>query len=86
MARKQYNPQDRPQTVREINAFLKANGVAEKVAHQRHYGYYYFYEGDASGWPSSAVYTYSAHHLTLQQWLDERNRLASAPSWRVTGN
>lgn len=41
-------------------------------------GYYYFCDGDTGRWPVTMVMVNRVDALTVDQWVAERNRLASA--------
>ena len=61
-------------TVAKVNAELKRRGFKERL--RRGKGYYYFYDGDASSWPSSSVYTNNIEAFTVDGWIEERKRLS----------
>ena len=52
--------------VAEVNKALKAQGATIKLRAGRDY---YYFDGDASGWPSSSVYVYRASVLSVAEWL-----------------
>jgi hypothetical protein len=60
-------------TLKQVNAALKAKGVAERLARGR--GGYYFREGDAMSWPSSSVYVNHVSAFTVEGWLKEYEEL-----------
>jgi hypothetical protein len=59
--------------VAQVNAALKAKGIAERLRRGR--GYYYFTEGDAMSWYSSSVPVCHADSLTVARWLEELEAL-----------
>jgi hypothetical protein len=66
-------------TVYAVNRELKALGETPRLRAGR--GYYYF-DGDAIGWPSSSVYVCYSDDLTVEQWLGEyRDLKATAVAW-----
>lgn len=67
---------DKPATSsRVVNLALKARGHHEVLVRGR--GYWYFADGEASGWFSSSVPVFRITDLTLRRWLQERDNLAS---------
>ena len=65
-----------PRSIKDVNNYLKKKGVKEKLAKGR--GYFYFYDGGASGWYESGVYVYHIDELSLDDWYDEYLRLSKA--------
>ena len=62
-----------PGRVAQVNAALKARGVDERLIRGR--GYFYFWKGETSSWPSSSVYINDADLLTVEEWLAEYDQL-----------
>lgn len=58
-----------------VNKALKAAGYAEQLVQGN--GYWYFVDGDAAKWFSSSVAVYRLNELSIERWIDERNRLAN---------
>jgi hypothetical protein len=58
-------------TLKRINAFLHANGMAADVALIKGSGYFYFSGGDTSTWYRSSVMAYRLSDLSLDGWLAE---------------
>ena len=59
----------------------KVNRALAKVGKERlrrGRGYYYFYDGDAAAWHTSSVYVNRVDALTIEQWVNERARLAGS--------
>lgn len=59
-------------TLGEVNRELSKRGIKDKLVKGN--GYYYF-TGDASTWPDSSVHVYNINELTLDQIVDNYNRL-----------
>lgn len=68
-------------TLARVNAALAARGHAEILVRGR--GYYYFAEGDAHRWPSSAVYTAHLTAHTVLEWAALRDELARRTAYRA---
>lgn len=66
-------------TCATINKALKAAGHAERLYKGK--DYYYFADGDAHKWPSSSVCVYHIDSMTIEEWIAERNDLASKKSF-----
>ncbi len=64
-----------PRTVRDVNRALKSLGISERLSKGN--GYYYFRDGEASGWFSSSVTVCYVDDLNLGQWIEEYFGLAS---------
>lgn len=62
-------------TVKKVNAELQKRGLLEKLVKGK--GYYYFTGGDSHTWKTSGVYVSSVNQMTLSEWVEERNHLAS---------
>lgn len=60
-------------TVAQVNAALRKQGVQERLVRGK--GYHYFAGGCACDWPETAVWVYLSDSLTVQEWLDEYQRL-----------
>ena len=60
-------------TVASVNAALRQAGAKERLRRGR--GYYYFCDGEASGWPQSGVYVNRVDAMTVDQWLAEWKRM-----------
>lgn len=60
-------------TIASINAAIKAKGGNEIL--YKGNGYFYFWEGDAPDWHSSSVMVYRLNDLTLEQWVNEWERM-----------
>lgn len=63
-------------TLPKVNAALQAQGYDERLAFDRRSCYFYFYGGRAHTWTTSGVYVARVTQLTVQQWIDQRNKLA----------
>ena len=57
----------------DVNEALKARGEEPRL--YRGKGYYYFAGGSAACWPTSGVYVNKAEEMTVDEWLDEYQRL-----------
>jgi hypothetical protein len=67
---------DKPATSsKQVNDALANAGKDERLV--RGNGYWYFVEGNASGWFSSSVPVYRISDMTLRRWLDYRDMLAN---------
>ena len=62
-------------TVKKVNAELQKQGLLEKLVKGK--GYYYFTGGTSHTWKTSGVYVSSVNQMTLSEWVEERNHLAS---------
>lgn len=62
-----------PKSVKDVNQMLKEKGVEEKLTKGK--GYYYFYDGDTSHWPTASVYVYNVGELTYDEWWNEYKSL-----------
>lgn len=62
-------------TLKKINAALEKRGFPERLV--RGVGYFYFVEGNAAAWPTSSVCVSHLEAYTLEEWLAERDELAS---------
>jgi hypothetical protein len=60
-------------TVHTINQELAARGHAARL--EKGDGYFYFHLGEAANWLDRTVRVPTLNSLTLQQWLDEFQRL-----------
>lgn len=56
-------------TIAAINQAIANKGGKEILVKGN--GYFYFSDGDAPDWQSSAVYVYRLNDLTLEQWIAE---------------
>lgn len=66
--------------VAQVNQALKAKGVAERLARGR--GYSYFRGGNTGNWRETAVYVSDPGALSVDEWLEEFERLRKT-SWGV---
>ena len=77
-------------TVREVNVALRLRGIEERLRRGR--GYFYFYNGEASSWPRTAIYTFSLGGLSVEEILGEWQNMSgrqlpqeARPSARLRG-
>jgi hypothetical protein len=56
-------------TLKQVNNKLATMGYAERLV--KGDDYFYFAEGEASGWPMTIVFVPRLNDLTLNQWLHE---------------
>jgi hypothetical protein len=61
-------------TINRVNKALAEAGFEEKL--YRGDGYHYFYDGEATTWPTSSVMTMHLNDNTVEEWVEARNRLA----------
>ena len=60
-------------TLKAINDELVRRG--HKARLERASGYFYFFGGEATEWIDRTVWVATVNALTLEQWVDEFNRL-----------
>jgi hypothetical protein len=78
------DPATHPKSTRQIDAFLKANGL-EAYHVKRGGGYHYVWSddenpkpyGNPAGWYTSSIPVCYAEQLTLAQWLEDVNSLGA---------
>ena len=73
--RKQYDPKAKPQSIRDVTAFLQQSGV-EGVRLERGRGFFYFAGAPVLNWLNRTVVTPDLTRRTLGAWLDEYRRMA----------
>ena len=64
-------------TIAQVNKALKEKGYAETLVKGK--DYLYFTGGDAHSWKTASVMVPRVGVLTVEQWIDARNELASGP-------
>lgn len=69
--------------IRRVNEALEAAGYSERLV--RGDRYFYFAEGEAACWPESAVCVVRLNDLTLEEWLDEHQKLRRQARWHHDG-
>jgi hypothetical protein len=60
-------------TLKAINEELMRRGHTVRLAKGSHYFYFHF--GEAAGWLDRTVQVATVNSMTLEQWLDEFQRL-----------
>lgn len=60
-------------TLKQINKTLKQMGISERLF--KGDGYFYFAEGNAHTWSESSLYWYDLEGITMQDVLNEFDRL-----------
>jgi hypothetical protein len=60
-------------TLKAINDELARRGKLERLA--KGGGYFFFHFGEAAGWLDRTVQVPTVNSLTLEQWMDEFQRL-----------
>lgn len=57
----------RPTTIKQVIAYLAANGVTTELTRGK--GYFYFWGDKEAQWHTSSVSVARLNHLTLEGWL-----------------
>jgi hypothetical protein len=63
-----YDEDSYPRNLREVNAYLRKNGMPRDQVIRKGSGYYYVDGPDTAGWPSTSIYVYRATDMSFGMW------------------
>jgi N12 class adenine-specific DNA methylase len=69
--------QRKPRSLKQLNTFLRKNGMPKELEIVKGDGYFYVYGEPTGRWAETSIYTNTLESLTLGQWLSSYQDLAA---------